>query len=57
MIWFKEGEDEKETDLGLSLAEGGGRERRNKETERKKNCKREEKIREKVIYISHREAF
>lgn len=36
MIWFKEGEDEKETDLGLSLA-GGGREWRNKETERKKN--------------------
>lgn len=54
MIWFKEGEDEKETDLGLSLAGGGGG---NKETERKKNWKREEKRREKVIYILHQEAF
>lgn len=26
MIWFKKGEDEKETDLGLSLAGGGGAE-------------------------------
>lgn len=43
MIWFKEGEDEKETDLGLSLAGGGGGIRRLKGKRIEKEKKNEER--------------
>lgn len=54
MIWFKEGEEEKETDLGLSLAEGGAE---SGGIRRLKGKRIEKEKKNEVIYILHQEAF